>query len=257
MTACRKSDKASLLLRARSAVLEAYRTYGINNLAYRTSIIDSSETGEALKSGYSIIRSGSLSDVGREVLSRSRICCLCGLRDVSELDHFLPRCQFPEFSNFTLNLVPVCSRCNKLKGDDYVTDTGGQAFIHAYLDSLPVDDQFLVAEIELGDSIVPVFSLTRSRGISGSTYIVLVEQFHRLKLDTHYSEEATELLVEVKGAMGEYFDEGGADAVSKYLMRDARSVAKRHGMNHWKFAALNAAASSVEFCSGAFADLPD
>lgn len=40
------------------------------------------------------------------------ICPICGVRPVSNLDHYLPKSQFPTLQVTPLNLVPTCRDCN-------------------------------------------------------------------------------------------------------------------------------------------------
>ena len=217
-----------------------------------STVIKLDDTAEKLRSNYGILRSGALSEDGAQILARSRICCLCGLRDTSELDHYLPKQIFPEFAAYTVNLIPVCGVCNKRKDEHYRTDEGYPAFIHAYLDVLPQSERFLVAKLSLDNAVLPSFQVVRAPAMPESTYQILASQFDRFQLATFYSEEAIELLVEKHGAIIDYFDDGGASTVKKYLHREARSIEQRLGLNHWKPVILTAAADSEEFCRGGF-----
>lgn len=78
-------------------------------------------------------------------------CCLCSHRQASTLDHYLPRASYPEFSVLPLNLVPACWECNHTKGDVYLSQDGGPAFIHAYLDQGLDRIRFLFAELSVAD----------------------------------------------------------------------------------------------------------
>nr|MBL0691923.1 hypothetical protein [SAR324 cluster bacterium] len=44
--------------------------------------------------------------------SKSKGCCFCSYAEATEIDHFLPKSKFSEFSIAPINLVPVCNRCN-------------------------------------------------------------------------------------------------------------------------------------------------
>lgn len=50
-------------------------------------------------------------------------CPLCGINDVTDIDHYMPRSVFPEYSVHPFNLIPICHECNK-KGDIWLTDKG-------------------------------------------------------------------------------------------------------------------------------------
>ncbi|MBR7191637.1 hypothetical protein [Gordonia sp. SCSIO 19800] len=206
----------------------------------------------ALRSNYRVLRSGALAEYGLSILGRSRLCCLCGLRDVSELDHYLPKTIFPEYSVLTLNLIPVCGVCNRLKSEHYKALDGRKAFIHAYFDDLPYEEEFLVARVDVDRAVLPFFEVAQTSQMSSETFDVLSGQFKRFGLAMYYAEEAVELLADKSDAIEGYFSDGGALAVQEYLARDARSVRKRHGANFWKSATLSAAASSTDFCEGGF-----
>lgn len=61
-------------------------------------------------------------------------CPICGSPVTGDLDHYLPRIDYPEFSIMRANLVPACTHCNSgVKG---TTIHGGEPrrFIHPYFD---------------------------------------------------------------------------------------------------------------------------
>ncbi|MGP6175370.1 HNH endonuclease [Corynebacterium sp. A21] len=248
----RRKATVGILKNAESTVLEAYLRYAEGEISNLSTVIGDSVTAAKLRSNYEILRSGSLADEGAKILARSRTCCLCGLRATAELDHYLPKELFPEFSAYTLNLVPVCGTCNKQKGEDYRTPDGKPVFIHAYLDELPNNDAFLTATLSLDGVVLPSFRIVRTPGMTDEIFQVLTMQFSYFKLEKIYAEQAIELLDEKYEAIKEYFADGGAGTVEKYLHREAKSVARTHGQNHWKSALLVAVSNSVEFCNGGF-----
>jgi hypothetical protein len=217
-----------------------------------STVIEDEDTAEKLRSNYQVLRSGALVEDGARILARSRICCLCGLRATSQLDHYLPKQIFPEFAAYTVNLVPVCGVCNNLKDELYRTRSGDPAFVHAYFDELPGSEPFLRATLKLDQGVIPSFELVQTPGLRDETFRVLIWQFGYIELNTIYSEEAVELLAEKYGAIEDYFIEGGQRQVAKYLHREAQSIRGRVGLNHWKSAILTAAASSEDFCTWGF-----
>lgn len=243
---------AATLTKAKPTILKAYARYQPGKVCGLSPSIADTEIADTIESNYSILRSGALAADGAEILARSSICCLCGLRATSELDHYLPKDIFPEFAIYTRNLVPVCGVCNKRKSKAYKTVSGDPAFIHAYFDSLSISDPFLKVTLELDDAIVPSFEIWNSPILSNDNYQILRSQFTHFDLGTVYSEEAVEMLVEKRWAIEEYFTEGGSVSVQKYLLREAESTKRHFGINHWKSAALISAANSAEFCKGKF-----
>lgn len=244
-----------MLEAARREVMEAYDNYVDGEAWKLDSSFGDKPVAEALRSNYGLLRSGALKEIGAELLARSSLCCLCALRDSSELDHYLPKEDFPEFAALSLNLVPACSVCNNKKRRDFRNERGEQAFIHAYLDDLPDSLPFLRASLSDAPTVTPSFHVVQPAGMSASLFAVIAQQFELFELDTAYSGASVELLLERRDALEEYFGDGGAADVMKYLDRDARSAARRVGVNHWRPTILAAAAASPDFCSGGFRHL--
>lgn len=81
--------------------------------------------------------------------ARSGFCPYCEHGQVGELDHFLPKSEFPILSIIPLNLVPSCERCNKRKHHKrplsanevflhpYFEKTGANAWLTANLEEFP------------------------------------------------------------------------------------------------------------------------
>ena len=65
-------------------------------------------------------------------------CPICELRDATELDHYVPRQLFPEFSIHSYNLIPTCHECNNNKSTAWC-DNGKRVFFNAYYD-MPTDE---------------------------------------------------------------------------------------------------------------------
>lgn len=82
------------------------------------------------------------------LLSSGGLCPFCGnIGHSKNLDHFLPKTHFPEFSIMPLNLVPSCRDCNMgEKGQTYATSEDEQ-IIHPYLDkNIFYQEQWVFAE---------------------------------------------------------------------------------------------------------------
>jgi hypothetical protein len=82
------------------------------------------------------------------LVSSGERCPFCGdIGQTKNLDHFLPKAYFPEFSVLPLNLVPSCRDCNMgEKGQAYATEKDDQA-IHPYVDrDIFYQEQWVYAE---------------------------------------------------------------------------------------------------------------
>lgn len=75
-------------------------------------------------------------DIYNEIMiSANEDCPYCGgIGDPSNLDHYLPKKYYPQYSVLPSNLVPTCLDCNmKFKGSGYAKDITEQS-IHPYFD---------------------------------------------------------------------------------------------------------------------------
>lgn len=253
-----KSANLGWLQALRADVWSAYEVYATaETCSGLTSIVEDLNGNEAtaLKSNYRRLRSGPMKDFGASLLKRSRTCCLCWHAPAGQLDHHLPQGQFPEFSVLTLNLIPVCALCNHSKGSIYRREDGGPSFLHAYLDCLPSDVQFLVADIYVDATVSAVFKVAATPQMPDSVYKTLGHHFDALELGIMYGNLASELMVEKLTPIYEYYDYGGAEAVERYLRVEARGVERVHGLNHWKPVLLTSLAGSRSFCERGFATL--
>ncbi len=95
----------------------------------------------------------------------STICPYCSTPESPfHVDHYLPRSDYPEFSVFTLNLIPACATCNsRYKGKKYLNDDK-RKYLNPYFDkfietlkflecSLSVDKNYLVVEFFIDPSV--------------------------------------------------------------------------------------------------------
>lgn len=84
-------------------------------------------------------------------------CPSCGEEGAPDtLDHYLPKDSFPELAFSPINLVPMCSKCQNKKGEDYLSLNNSKAFLHPYYD----DCGNTVFKIKfLGDFRNPYFEL--------------------------------------------------------------------------------------------------
>lgn len=65
-------------------------------------------------------------------------CPICGLRDTSDMDHYVPRQLFPEYSIHAYNLIPTCHQCNIDKSNLWC-ENGHRLIFNAYYDK-PTDE---------------------------------------------------------------------------------------------------------------------
>ena len=61
-------------------------------------------------------------------------CPICELRDATDLDHYIPRQLFPEFSVHAYNLIPTCHDCNTIKSVTWC-ESNKRLIFNAYYDT--------------------------------------------------------------------------------------------------------------------------
>ncbi|USN55667.1 MAG: HNH endonuclease [Candidatus Peribacteria bacterium] len=49
------------------------------------------------------------------IKSISHFCPYCNLEWTNEIDHYIPKKEYPEYSVLNINLIPICTSCNKKK----------------------------------------------------------------------------------------------------------------------------------------------
>lgn len=82
-------------------------------------------------------------------------CLYCCISSIAAMDHYLPKGgykdvyldhHFPWFSVLPINLVPICTTCNSIKGDLIGDDTAGNIFFHPYYSKV-LDEKFLECNV--------------------------------------------------------------------------------------------------------------
>lgn len=254
VSACRDVPAARRLAHLGPRVKRAYASYAAagNRPTGLASIISNTGDSELLRGNWGVLGRVGFSTVRAAVLNASGgRCCLCGHAKAGEVDHYLPKAHFPEFTVFTFNLVAACRRCNGRKSDNYARGTGAPAFLHPYVHHLP-DEDFLAVEVEIADTVLINYTVQQTPAMSTGRFRTLQSHFKRLALDVYYKEEAVRVLDEQLNAYYAYYADDGAQGVSRYLLREADSNSACYGPTHWKPVLLRALAQDGAFCERGF-----
>lgn len=177
-------------------------------------------------------------------------CPFCDQRNVSTLDHILPKGHYPALAVTPLNLVGACMECNKLKLD-VCPDEAEEAFLHPYFDDIS-GDEWLIANVVQQRPCAVVFDVDPPAGRSHTLTARLRYQFELLKLAELYSREAAREISNIRYNLQKHFDAGGRDAVRQELRRQWQSR-RAHRLNSWQTATYKALSESAWFCDGGFA----
>lgn len=184
--------------------------------------------------------------------SKKNRCCFCSYNDPTELDHFLPKSVFPEFSILPINLVPSCHHCNKLKASDTPT-SAAKSYIHPYYeeyDSLI----WLEAKLNFDDSGNPTvtYQISNSLKVNRPELATRIEyQFKVLQLNQRYSVQASEEVLDIAFMLERLKNSAGKDQVKNQLSEAAQSRASRN-RNSWQSALYLSLCESDRFCDMAW-----
>lgn len=76
-------------------------------------------------------------DISKNGDGELEYCPFCNHNAVTDLDHYIPRHEMPEYSICLHNLIPTCHKCNNDKHDDWLDANGQRLFFNAFYDVAP------------------------------------------------------------------------------------------------------------------------
>lgn len=125
-----------------------------------------------------------------EILSKMRrehglICCpSCGDAGTpGTLDHYLPKDKFPELSILLMNLTPMCSDCQLIKGTEYITEGGLKKYIHPYYDEVNLPLYYVIFKPPY---VTPIFSIVINEELNEPLLSLVKEHINGIDLDTRF-----------------------------------------------------------------------
>lgn len=109
------------------------------------------------------------------------MCPICGLEECSEMDHYLPRSLFHEFSSHTSNLIPLCHDCNHNKHNYWLNSKGERYFFNAFFDRLPA--KIIDCKITIRNGF-PHVKVSMNNGLNKANYYdsIVLRTFSMLEL---------------------------------------------------------------------------
>ena len=173
--------------------------------------------------------------------AQEETCCFCSYRDSEQLDHFLPKSKFSEFSVAPINLVPVCSLCNQKKAA-YSPTSITNSFIHPYYETCTEDILWLGASVDFiaNGPVVKYFILD---DVNQPLKDRLKFQLNFFGLNERYSLQSAREFSDRKYRWANY----DIEAVKKDL-KDEGDSAGYNNKNSWKSALYKCLLQSDEFC---------
>jgi hypothetical protein len=183
-------------------------------------------------------------------LTRS-YCQYCMLGEPGGLDHYASKGRFPEFSMFSLNLVPCCGRCNLDKGEGWAAK-GYRHFINFYYDTF-IQHPILHAKLQfqINGDMALVFVLRDHPDVTPNQLSIMKSHFDELDLFQRHSERAAAVIAEARNMIRRLDMRIGQ--INDILQADADAKAEDFGQNYWQAAVYRCLATSgrfVEECLG-------
>lgn len=186
---------------------------------------------ETYKSG-----TGKLKYIRQELLRNVCKCPYCGFGEPVTLDHYKPESIYKALSVCRLNLVPMCYRCNNLKG---IKDK----FIHPYYQEFPTGVKFFVASVtfEFGYFL---FDFHIDSGYLDSQLEQILEfQISKIQLSERLNREAVTMVYELLTDPHINNDE---EMLHLYVENARNENNNKFGLNHWKSVVLDALLKSPD-----------
>lgn len=177
------------------------------------------------------------------------MCPLCGHRDASTLDHYLPKALYPRLSVVPINLVPACKDCNTGKLVSYPINPE-QESLHPYFDDIEFD-LWLKMEVIQTDPVSIIFLVERPDNWSNLLLDRVVGHFDSYGLQRLYGVQAARELSGIKKNLTALHTTGGAPSVKKFL-EDAAVSWVEVRLNSWKAAFYHGLSMDEWFCETGF-----
>lgn len=174
----------------------------------------------------------------------AKLCPLCGVRGVSQLDHYLAKSGHPTHALSPFNLVPACSDCNKAKLDKQPASANEQT-LHPYYDDIDGVVWLRAAVRETSPPAIE-FQVVPIEGWSDITQQRVVHHFDTFRLASLYATFAAGHLVQMDLRLRTLAEQGGEEAILTYLSAEGTS-SRAASRNSWQTAMFDALKESEWF----------
>ena len=161
--------------------------------------------------------------------TKNNLCPLCELDTACELDHYLPKSVYPEFSVFHKNLIPICHVCNNIKN----ANTSAK-FIHSYYDNTD-GVEILKARITIVDQkVIWDFYVDEQDYGFLNAY---KEMFYFLNRAEKYNMRATDMFTGIQCNMRvimQTMNEDCKNILESITIKQIETYREQFGLNHWR-----------------------
>jgi hypothetical protein len=176
-------------------------------------------------------------------------CPLCGQRDVTTLDHHLPKAHFPALAVVPVNLVPSCSDCNKAKLA-VLPQTQEEETLHPYYDDFEAERWLEATVIESRPAALK-FEVRPPATWGSVNSLRATNHFEVFKLGTLYASQAAAELSNIRHFLMGVHSKAGTEGVRLHLTEMSASC-EEVNLNSWQSATYRALSSSRWYYEGGF-----
>lgn len=243
----RNKDFIKRLSKYESYIKGRYITYKTNLMTLENinkSIIVVDDDKEAIHSSFTSSFKKNIKDSElKQVYDECKgTCPFCGTSKLEEVDHYIPKEHYPEFTLYPLNLIPICNKCNKQKGDKFLDGANVRKFINFYADDvddiefLKVDIDFNSSDIEKSTKIKYIADFSKIQDV----YVrqIVENHYRELNLLERYGDAAGDEISNLSLIVSNQEDENEAEiknAVERTVIGGKNGQLKRAGKNDWKY----------------------
>lgn len=183
--------------------------------------------------------------------AKDDICPYCAQRNVSTLDHYLPKSLYPKLVVNPLNLIPCCMECNHIKREHYPVNNEEQV-LNPYFDSL-AEDVWLIATLKIIRNKPPVllFKAEPSAMIPRHLAERIKWHFKKFKLAELYTSQSGRQLTGIAESLKREWEQGGENNL-KIALDEHYITWSTININSWQSAMFAALAESQWFISSGF-----
>ncbi len=129
--------------------------------------------------------------INNPLTKKGLVCPYCGItrQSLHDLDHFMPRSKYPEFSILTYNLIYTCETCNQdFKKSKFLDGNNKRMFLNPYFDKELSSLQILDCNIEIDDILINIEFKVNEDIQSTNSYLYTIANNHlnELNLNDRY-----------------------------------------------------------------------
>lgn len=243
----RKEDYAKRLSSYKEYIINRYYVYEQEKSTLENmepSEITSEEDKDAIHSSFNTsfkkkMKTSVLKKVYEEC---GGVCPYCGDGRIEEVDHYVPKEDYPEFTLYPNNLIPLCNKCNKKKGSKFIDFQNKRQFINFYYDNI---DSVEFLSVDISFNSLDIIKSTKVKYVAdyskiADEYLRKIVQNHygNLELLRKYNEAA---IYEISELIAVLQEQPIRDKNDIRIMADGWILGKRNnqmkktGKNDWKY----------------------